>query len=265
MCIRDSNTEMTYTPSDAIAEIYPVELPNLFQGSQLLVVGRYNTPQTVDMSFSGIAFGQEVEYLYDLALSDSMNTKLVFLPKIWAKQKIEQLTLDFYLAGGSYSTEGMALEDEITEISLCYGVASIFTSFQNAGENPDTSFDPNTGGYVFDSSIGAVVGVETIDRAQQNTNETSKALVQVAPNPFQDKVQLMIALLESGHSTIVISIYDELGKLVFSQDLDTNGLIELIWEWNGTDLSGKTVLAGSYPFTISSEKEILTSGQLVKM
>ena len=52
--------------------------------------------QTVQITLSGTAFGKSVSYNYDIPLSDSSITSYQFLPKIWAKRKIESLLIRYY-------------------------------------------------------------------------------------------------------------------------------------------------------------------------
>ena len=123
------NTEVTITP-DVITEIYPLPFPNLYQGQQLIVSGRYAEPVDVNVHIEGQAFNVPVSYDFAVSLADTANLELSFLPKIWAKQKLDALQLDYYVAENS--TTGQQILDEIDSLSVCYGVVDIdFSSFED--------------------------------------------------------------------------------------------------------------------------------------
>ena len=77
------DTKVAFSPS-IIKEIYPKPLPNLYKGQQMLVVGRYSEPVSLNVDFSGEAFGKPVNYSYGLELSSEDNMKYRFLTKVWA-------------------------------------------------------------------------------------------------------------------------------------------------------------------------------------
>lgn len=111
-----------------ITEVYPDPLPNLYIGQQMVVSGRYITPEITTLTLRGEALGQPVSYTYDLDLSDSAVTEYQFLLKVWAKQKIEHLTAYYYTLDPS-SLEAALIKEQIIELSLRYGVLSDFASF----------------------------------------------------------------------------------------------------------------------------------------
>jgi len=122
------NTSIEITPAGSIQSFHPSLVPNLYKGQQLIVSGRYDTPQDVNITLEGMAFNLPVSYDFPISLSDSMVVDQSFLPKIWAKQKIDELSLDYILA--ETNAEGNVIQNNIDEISTCYSVVSVaFTSF----------------------------------------------------------------------------------------------------------------------------------------
>ena len=115
-----------------VSETYPDPLPNLYKGQQMIVSGRYSEAVPLDVTLKGEAFGEEVTYNYALNLIDSVVQKYQFLPKIWAKLKIEHLLIEYYLLN-----ESAEIKNEIIELSLAYGVISPFTSFGDATDIDD--------------------------------------------------------------------------------------------------------------------------------
>ena len=76
------------------------------------------------------AFGQNVQYDYPVTLSDSNVSNYIFLPKVWAKQKIEYLIVQYYLLDPN-SPQALQIKQQIIDLSIAFGVISPFTSFGN--------------------------------------------------------------------------------------------------------------------------------------
>ena len=79
-------------------DLFPKELPDLFRGSQLLVLGRYRNPGEFDMGLVGMMGNEEQHYRYTM---DFPNTALMHdcLPRIWATRKVGYLLDQIRLHG----------------------------------------------------------------------------------------------------------------------------------------------------------------------
>ncbi len=111
---------------DLVYEIYPSKdkLPNLYKGQQLIISGRYNVADTsVNMKLTGKAFNLDVEYDFQINLSGENLEERSFLPKIWAKQKIDDLRLSYFLEEDNVVAQ--SIQEEIDSTSICYGVVSL--------------------------------------------------------------------------------------------------------------------------------------------
>lgn len=106
-----------------VKEIYPMILPDLFQGSQLLVLGRYTNGGNVTLGLSGKQNSIEKHFLFSSNFA-SHNTENDFLPRIWASRKIAHLIDQIVLEGKNQS-----LIDEIVVLSRRYGIITEYTSF----------------------------------------------------------------------------------------------------------------------------------------
>ena len=116
-----------------VTDIYPLPMPNLYKGQQLILSGRYKEPGVVNLLLSGKAFNLPVNYLFPLHLSDTNDIGKSFLPKIWAKQAIDKLGIDYNLADSE--NEQDSIQAQIDSLSICYGVVSTrFTSFEDHGD-----------------------------------------------------------------------------------------------------------------------------------
>ncbi len=106
-----------------IEDTYPYPLPDLFAGTQLVMVGRYQEGGRTDIVLRGEVNGEEQEFVYkDLRFTDRGGED--FIPRLWATRKIGYLLNEIRLHG-----EGRELVDEIVELSVRYGIMTPYTSF----------------------------------------------------------------------------------------------------------------------------------------
>ncbi len=225
------NPVISVVPANAISNVFPDPLPNLYKGQQLIFTGRYQAPQDILLTLSGTAFNQQVQYVYNLNLSNQNNQAYAFLPKLWAKNKMESLLVDYYsLPEGSAAAQ--AIEQTIEQTSICYQVLSPFTSL---GEGP--------------------LGDEEF-MSDDNRNS-----LKFFPNPFTSETQALIYLNEP--STILIQIYSIDGKLLKSITVD--GVFgENLIQWDGSDHENNVLSAGMYIYSVSIGGKGTYFGKLVK-
>jgi Ca-activated chloride channel family protein len=107
-----------------VTDVYPQPLPDLFAGTQLVVVGRYHGEGTVTLRLTGTVNGEEQTLSYAGQEFPQRATGMDFLPRLWATRKIGYLLKEVRLHG-----ENDELVDEIVELSLRYGVMTPYTSF----------------------------------------------------------------------------------------------------------------------------------------
>ncbi len=113
-------------------EMFPGEpLPDLFAGTQLILVGRYrNSADDVSARLSGDVNGERQTFVYG-GLSFPANAgggsgtdAEVFIPNLWATRKIGALLDQIRLQG-----ENDELVDSVVRLSLRYGIITPYTSF----------------------------------------------------------------------------------------------------------------------------------------
>jgi Ca-activated chloride channel family protein len=112
-------------------EIYPKELPDLFSGSQVLVLGKYEGEGSSTATLSGYAGEEKQTYSYQVNFSPE--EKNGFVPRLWATRRIGYLVDQMRLYG--QSTE---LIDEIVRLSKRYGIITQYTSFLVDADHPIT-------------------------------------------------------------------------------------------------------------------------------
>jgi Ca-activated chloride channel family protein len=216
------NTDMEFVPA-LVSETYPIPLPNLFKGIQMLVVGRYAEPADVQVNFSGEAFGASVDYHYPMTLSGTDSAKYHFLPKLWAKQKAEFLLQKFYSASSSIVAD--SIKTAIEALGVCYGVVTPFTSFID-----------NTGG-----------PTSVFETAREEEGNHLVTITAVNPNPAIREATVFFSVKQfSGSETVRLRVVDVLGTPVqhLFAVVSGEGTYEIIWDLK--DFGGKRVPPGTY-------------------
>jgi Ca-activated chloride channel family protein len=105
------------------SQVYPRVLPDLFKGSQLVMVGRFRGDGPVSVTLTGKTGREGRRFVLErraLAGSDGAS----FLPRLWATRRIGYLLEEVRLQG-----RNAELEDEIRRLGLKYGIVTPFTSF----------------------------------------------------------------------------------------------------------------------------------------
>ena len=140
---------------------HPQELPDLFQGSSLLLAGRYRaTSGTVRVKVRGWAGNERREYAYQFELKerDSHN----FVPRLWATRQVGAL-LDRVRVEG----ETRSLINEIRELGLSYGIVTPYTTFVIEGQAEGAASATNMDLYGSEE-VNKATGRVTIQARVQN-------------------------------------------------------------------------------------------------
>jgi Ca-activated chloride channel homolog len=227
--------------SPSISEPYPSPLPNLYKGQQLLVSGIYTTAAPGTVTFSGTRFGQPVSYQYQLALADSAVVPHAFLPKLWAKLKIEFLLVRYYSAPAG-STLAKELKKAIQDLSIQYGVVSPFTSF--SGGTPSTGVERG--------SIDAFSGQPSMFE-----------LIGNYPNPFNAGTVIRFRVAAQLHRIARVSIYNNAGQLVRELSLPVTGAGEYSIAWDARGQNGMPLPSGAYFYIIDMGEGFLAGRMLL--
>ena len=105
-----------------VDDVFPKKLPDLFKGSQLTIMGRYQKEKNVEITLNGKVSGKTKKFKYDAEFSASKSND--FLAHLWATRKIGFLMDEIRLHG-----ENDELKEEVIRLSKKYGVMSPYTSF----------------------------------------------------------------------------------------------------------------------------------------
>ncbi|MEK6573462.1 MAG: hypothetical protein AABZ58_04005, partial [Chloroflexota bacterium] len=106
-----------------VSDVYPAPLPDLFAGSQLVVVGRYRDGDNVTIALSGTVNGEKRVFEYgDQRFRESGGDD--FIPRLWATRKIGYLLNQIRLHG-----EKEEWVKAIVDLSVRYGIVTPYTSY----------------------------------------------------------------------------------------------------------------------------------------
>ncbi len=109
-------------------DMYPEPLPDLFQGSQLLVAGRYRDGGSAGIVLKGQTNEKQQIFqypeMYFTEESPSTPGPESSLPRLWAARKIGALLNQIRLEGSDRETV-----DQIVKLSIRYGIVTPYTSY----------------------------------------------------------------------------------------------------------------------------------------
>jgi Ca-activated chloride channel family protein len=144
--------------------VYPRTLPDIFHGSQLVLIGRYRSSAR-RLTLTGKVNGRERRFVYDDLQFPDKHHENEFLPHLWAMRRVGHL-LDQIRANG----ESKELRDEIIDLGTRYGIVTPYTSYLvlepgasrtdlNMSPRPVTPRAPGTGGIRMSESVDEVSAV----------------------------------------------------------------------------------------------------------
>ena len=111
-----------------LKDMYPRELGDLFDGDQIVLVGRYECQSASRKStlvVNGIYQGKERGFEYNVTLRPpGKDMRYVFVEKIWATRRVGYLMDQIQLSGKSKE-----VIDELIRLSKKYGIMTPYTSF----------------------------------------------------------------------------------------------------------------------------------------
>ncbi len=111
-----------------VYDIFPNPLPDFFEGSQVVVVGRYHSGGVVDVTLTGEVNGQPQSYVFKDQEFSKANAgeagSSTSLPRLWATRKIGYLLNQIRLNGVNQE-----LVDQVVRLSIRYGIVTPYTSY----------------------------------------------------------------------------------------------------------------------------------------
>jgi Ca-activated chloride channel homolog len=144
--------ESTTADTPRVGDLVPQKLPDLFEGDQLVLPGRYAGNEPLKFKLTGNYLGKTRSFKFTFSL-DNASTKNAFVPRLWASRKIGVLIDAIRQMGADTGTQGPGqlmgpptptdprmkeLVDEIVRLSTKFGILTEYTAFL-AREGTDLS------------------------------------------------------------------------------------------------------------------------------
>jgi len=107
----------------SVYDQYPPKLDDLFAGSELVVVGRYNGQGAKAIDLTGTRRGTKERFVYETTFP-SEDRAHDFLPQLWATRKVGFLLDQIRLHG-----EDKELKDTIVQLATKYGIVTPYTAY----------------------------------------------------------------------------------------------------------------------------------------
>ncbi len=133
-----TNLKLSAGKDIVLSEMYPPELPDLFQGGQLVVAGRYRGQGKATLVLSGLVGAEKKEFSYDVHFQNRTANEYAFVEHLWARRKVGYL-LDQMRANG----EKKELVDETKLLARKYGIVTPYTSYLIRSEGVMPVVNPN--------------------------------------------------------------------------------------------------------------------------
>ena len=119
-----ANLKLSVTNGVKISEVYPPQLPDLFHGSQLVVLGRYKGEDHAAIKLAGTVGKEKREFVYELEFLKKTKEQKPFVEDLWARRKVGYLLDQIRLNG-----EKKELVEEVVTLAKRYGITTPFTSY----------------------------------------------------------------------------------------------------------------------------------------
>jgi Ca-activated chloride channel homolog len=118
-----TDLKLTFDNNFIAAKIYPKDLPDLFKGSSLNVLGMYKGKGKIKISLDGIMNKIAQKYQYEMNVPED-NGRNAIIASLWAARRIGYLLDQVRLHG-----EDRELTDEITMLAKKFGIITPYTSY----------------------------------------------------------------------------------------------------------------------------------------
>jgi Ca-activated chloride channel family protein len=119
-----ANLKLSVGSGVMLSEVYPPQLPDLFHGGQLVVLGRYSGHGHAAIKLTGQVGKEQKDFVYETNFVAKTTQDRDFVEHLWARRKVGYL-LDQIRANG----EKKELVDEVVTLAKRYGIATPYTSY----------------------------------------------------------------------------------------------------------------------------------------
>jgi Ca-activated chloride channel family protein len=151
-----------------VRDIYPVVLQDIFNGSQLVLFGRFDGAGSSAIVLTGELEGIQKRFVFEGRFPEAEETN-DFIPGLWAVRKIGYLMNEIRLNG-----EKKELVDEIVLLSKEYGILTPYTSYlilenvkdyERWGISETAAPEMRSKGKAYKGTMEKEVGAESVQRS----------------------------------------------------------------------------------------------------
>jgi Ca-activated chloride channel family protein len=136
-----TNLKLEVSSNVKLAEVYPPQLPDLFHGTQLVVLGRYTGDGKAKVTLTGKVGMESRDFVFETAFADKTSEDKTFVEDLWARRKVGYLLDQIRLNG-----EKKELVDEVITLAKRYGITTPYTSYLIVPDGPVPVAGPKKGG-----------------------------------------------------------------------------------------------------------------------
>ena len=127
-----SNLKLSVGGDVKLNDVYPPQLPDLFHGTQLVVLGRYNGKGgKTTVKLTGTVGKETKEFTYEVNFPEETAEEKPFVEDLWARRKVGYM-LDQIRVNG----EKKELVDEVVALAKHYGITTPYTSYLVVPDGP---------------------------------------------------------------------------------------------------------------------------------
>jgi len=118
-----SDVKLTFPDGIKVTKMYPQNMPDLFQGDQLVLCGRYTGNGSGDCVIEGNAGGEHQSFKVPVTFSKASDAQ-PFVPRLWAARRVAYLLDEIRLHG-----ENAELKNEATDLARQFGLVTPYTAY----------------------------------------------------------------------------------------------------------------------------------------
>jgi Ca-activated chloride channel family protein len=126
-----TNLKLSVGDGVRISDVFPPQLPDLFHGTQLVVMGRYSGKGTEIVKLTGQIGKVTKEFVYELKFAEKTGDDKNFVEDLWARRKVGYLLDQIRVQG-----ETKEVKDEIIGLAKRYGITTPYTSYLLVPDGP---------------------------------------------------------------------------------------------------------------------------------
>lgn len=132
-----TDIKVSFDKGVAVSEVYDKQIPDLFKGGSISLLGRYKGEGKSKVTVSGLVNGERQVFEYEV-LWQKDQTKLDFIPNLWASRAVGFLLDQIRLQG-----EQEELVKEVTRLAKKHGIITPYTSYLILEDEAITATGPN--------------------------------------------------------------------------------------------------------------------------